>query len=96
MKKSYIGIREARINLSRLIRDVKNGMEIVITHRGTPVARLVAAEKAGLSLEKRLKNFQSCGLIESGPAAVNPVSTEPFELPQDFLEHCLGKDEADE
>ena len=35
------GIREARQNLSKLIEAVKQGQEVVITDRGTPVARLV-------------------------------------------------------
>lgn len=37
------GIREARQNLSELIEQVKKGQEILITDRGTPVARLVPA-----------------------------------------------------
>lgn len=35
------GIREVRQNLSRLLDEVRRGREIVITDRGTPVARLV-------------------------------------------------------
>jgi prevent-host-death family protein len=80
MKKNYIGIREARINLSKLIRDVKSGMEIVITDRGTPVARLVPAQGANLSLEERLKNYTSCGLIDLCPHQVEHIDT-PVELP---------------
>jgi prevent-host-death family protein len=39
MKKA--GIREARQHLSTLIDEVRSGVEIVITDRGRPVARLV-------------------------------------------------------
>lgn len=35
------GVREARQNLSRLIDEVRKGREILITERGTVVARLV-------------------------------------------------------
>ena len=80
MKKSYIGIREARINFSRLIKDVKSGMEIVITDRGTPVARLVPAQGATLSLEERLKNYTSSGLIDLCPHTERHIDT-PVELP---------------
>ncbi len=80
MKKNYIGIRETRINLSRLIKDVKSGMEIVITDRGIPVARLVPAQGTTLSLEERLKNYTSCGLIDLCPHTVKHVDT-PVELP---------------
>jgi prevent-host-death family protein len=35
------GIREARQQLSRLLEDVRQGREVVITDRGRPVARIV-------------------------------------------------------
>jgi prevent-host-death family protein len=35
------GVREARQNLSKLLREVQRGREIVITERGVAVARLV-------------------------------------------------------
>jgi prevent-host-death family protein len=95
MKKNYIGIREARINLSRLIRDVRGGMEIVITDRGTPVARIVPVDKTDLSLEERLKNFESCGLIETCSGPDKPVG-EPVELPKDFLKRCTREDSSNE
>ena len=41
------GIREVRQDLSRLLEEVKKGREVVITDRGTPVARLVPAAPAG-------------------------------------------------
>lgn len=37
------GIREARLNLSGLLEDVRKGREVIITDRGRPVARLVPA-----------------------------------------------------
>ena len=36
------GIREVRQNLSALLREVREGREIVITDRGEPVARLTS------------------------------------------------------
>ena len=39
------GVREARQNLSALLDEVKRGREIVITERGRPVAKLVAADR---------------------------------------------------
>jgi len=79
MKKNYIGIREARINLSKLIRDVRGGMEIIITDRGTPVARLIPAEGLSLSLEERIKNYECCGLIE--PSSQRKKLGSPVQLP---------------
>jgi len=39
------GVREARQNLSALLDEVKKGREVVITERGRPVAKLVAADR---------------------------------------------------
>lgn len=41
------GIREARQNLSALLEEVKKGREILITDRGTPVARLSPPKPEG-------------------------------------------------
>ena len=38
---SEVGVREAKTNLSRLLRRVQTGEEITITRNGEPVARLV-------------------------------------------------------
>ena len=48
---SEIGAFEAKNTLSALLNRVKNGEEITITVRGTPVAKLVPA-KPGFSREK--------------------------------------------
>lgn len=39
------GIREARQNLSRLLEEVRQGREVVITERGRPVAKLVPLDR---------------------------------------------------
>ena len=91
MKKNYVGIREARINLSKLIKDVRSGMEIIITDRGTPVARLVPAETHSLTLEERIKNYESCGLIEPLTAAEKKYE-DPVELPDGFVQKCIEEE----
>jgi prevent-host-death family protein len=37
-----VGVRELRDNLSRFIDDVRAGLELIVTERGRPVARMVA------------------------------------------------------
>ncbi len=95
MKKNYIGIREARINLSKLIRDVQGGMEIIITDRGKPVAKLVTAKGHELSLEERLKNYESCGLIEPSQDQGKEIPS-PVELPGDYAQRVIREDREDE
>ncbi len=95
MKKNYIGIREARINLSKLIRDVRGGMEIIITDRGTPVAKIIPAEGKTLSLEERIKNYESCGLIEACPGPSRTVSS-PIELPRGYSRRGIREEKDNE
>ena len=92
MKKNYVGIREARINLSRLIRDVRRGMEIVITDRGLPVARLIPAQGQSLSLEERVNNYITCGLIENCLENFEAKSC-PIKLPGDISAQSFREEE---
>jgi prevent-host-death family protein len=39
-----VGIRELRADLSRLIKRVRDGEEIIVTDRGKPVARITAMD----------------------------------------------------
>jgi len=41
MRPVSIGIRDAKINLSKLLKDVQKGAEIIITDRNKPVGRIV-------------------------------------------------------
>ncbi|MFQ5743849.1 MAG: type II toxin-antitoxin system Phd/YefM family antitoxin [Acidobacteriota bacterium] len=47
---SMVGVHEAKTHLSRLLRRVAAGEEIVIARAGKPVARLVAVGKKGRRL----------------------------------------------
>jgi prevent-host-death family protein len=39
-----VGVHEAKTHLSRLLREVEAGKEVVVTRGGVPVARIVPAE----------------------------------------------------
>ena len=41
MERVEVGIRELRLNLSRYVARVREGVEVIVTDRGRPVARLV-------------------------------------------------------
>ena len=64
MQKISIGIREAKINLSKLVKNVRQGTEIILTDRGNPVARLSPVKKNSLSLQERLKQLENSRWIE--------------------------------
>jgi prevent-host-death family protein len=54
-----VGIRELRADLSRFVKRVREGEEILVTDRGRVVARLVPAG------ETRLEKLIAAGLVES-------------------------------
>ncbi len=94
MKKNWIGIRDARIHFSRIIREVRSGTEYIITDRGSPVARIVPDQGEPLSVEERIKNLENSGLIE-GCCGESESPREPIELPDDYLRRCLEEDRGD-
>ena len=89
MKVRSTGVREAKAHLSRLLRDVQQGREWIITERGTPIAKLVPIEKARLSLEERISRLEDEGIIEPAPRDVRRLPPPlPIKdgLPQKWLQ----------
>lgn len=56
----HVGIRELKSRLSQYVRVVKAGETVVVTERGSPVARLVPE---AVSPEKRLQALKASGAI---------------------------------
>ena len=59
-----VGIREAKANLSKLLRMVERGKEVVVTDRGRPVGKLVPISKGALPLAARIKEMEDAGILE--------------------------------
>ncbi|MGI9119093.1 MAG: type II toxin-antitoxin system Phd/YefM family antitoxin [Acidimicrobiales bacterium] len=74
MRCGAIGVREAKAELSRLLREVEEGAEWTITDRGRPVARLVPVMPGDLSSAEQLARLQRQGWIE-------PLAAEARSLP---------------
>lgn len=68
-----IGIRELRADLSKWVARVRKGDEVVVTDRGTPVARLVPAQR-----ERTLDRLIREGVIEAAPSRKRAVP-KPIE-----------------
>jgi len=70
-----VGIRELRADLSRLIRRVQEGEEIVVTDRGKPVARIVPTTGS-----RRLDELIAAGIVTPAPHAGGGPRPEPVEV----------------
>jgi len=60
---STVGIREAKINLSRILRRVRHGAEVVITDRGKPVGRIVPVRVSAVDLDALVSDLEARGVI---------------------------------
>ena len=63
MESSSVGIRDAKVHLSRFLQIVKNGGEVILTDRGRPVAKIVPFRQSELPLSERVKNLENKGII---------------------------------
>lgn len=72
-----VSLREANQNLSRLVREVESGEEIVVARRGEPVAKLVSArQKRKLTPGQEAARERSRKRMEKG---WDLTGMEPFD-----------------
>lgn len=76
-----VGIREAKANLSRLLKMVEKGNEIVLTDRGRPVGRIVPVASEAMGLASRIKAMEEAGILE--PVLGRGPRSLPSPIPVD-------------
>ena len=64
MPSSRVGIRDAKMHLSKYLKMVQKGTEVIITDRGRPVGRIVPIQPKDLPLEDRIQRMEDQGFIE--------------------------------
>jgi prevent-host-death family protein len=64
MQSASVGIRDAKIHLSKYLKLVQKGTEVIITDRGRPVGKIVPIQNVDLPLADRIKILEERGLIE--------------------------------
>jgi len=77
---STVGIREAKIHFSNLMKKVRKGMEIIITDRGKPVGKIVPLNRPSPSLAERINDLEMRGIIEEKKS---PFKNLPPPVPLD-------------
>ncbi len=91
MTKLIVGIREAKTNLSRLLKEVQKGAEIIISDRGILVARLVPITEDSLSIEQRIENLERNGLLDPPPKNVR-LLPPPLPVEEGIVQKYLQED----
>ena len=90
MRMINVGVREAKINLSKLLKRALKGQEVIITDRGKPVAKIVPIPQDRLSLAERIAKLEEQDLL--GPVRKGRAMRLPPPLParegiaQEFLQ----------
>jgi prevent-host-death family protein len=95
MQSIHVGVREAKINLSKLLKMVKNGNEIILTDRGRPVGKIVPLEEESLPLEVRIKHLEEQGVIETQAEKSRQEIPPPIPLQHGIAQRLLQEDRDD-
>jgi prevent-host-death family protein len=94
MRMINVGVREAKINLSKLLKRVMQGQEVIITDRGKPVGKIVPVLQDHLSLAERIKRMEEQGLLgpvrKGGARRLPPPLPAPEGVAQEFLQEDRG------
>ena len=78
MERVEVGIRELRLNLSRYIARVREGVEVIVTDRGEPVARLSPIDDERQRDEEVYQRLVREGLISPGRRRRKRVELPPL------------------
>ena len=92
MQSIHVGVREAKISLSKLLKMVKNGNEIILTDRGRPVGKIVPLEEESLPLEVRIKHLEEQGIIETQAEKTRKEIPPPIPLQHGIAQRLLQED----
>ncbi len=92
MQSLHVGIREAKINLSKLLKNVQKGREIIITDRGKPVGQIVPMPANSITLGERIHELERQGWIE--PRKNKPMKKLliPIPIPDELAQKFLQED----
>ncbi len=95
MENTSVGIRDAKIHLSRFIQIVKNGGEVILTDRGKPVGKIVPFLQVDLPLSERVKNLENKGIIAPRIGKDRIKLYTPIPVPEDMAQKFLKEDRED-
>ena len=92
MKPMSVGVRDAKVQLSRLLKLVQKGREVILTDRGRPVGRLIPFDSQTLPLAERLRRLEEEGTIERVSRGVVKKMPSPVSIPEGVAQRYLQED----
>ena len=95
MQPVTVGVRDAKINLSKLLKMVRNGSEIILTDRGQPIGKIVPINSESLPLNARIKRLEEQGVIEPHSGKEHKKIPSPIPVLDGIAQRFLQEDRKD-
>lgn len=95
MQSMSVGVRDAKTNLSKLLKAVKKNGEIILTDRGRPVGRIVPIETESLPLQERVMRLEDQGVILPLSKKSRKRIPAPIPVEDDLAQRLLKEDRRD-
>ncbi|MFH2218663.1 MAG: type II toxin-antitoxin system prevent-host-death family antitoxin [Pseudomonadota bacterium] len=94
MQPIRVGIRDAKMHLSKFIKMVQNGSEVILTDRGRPVGKIVPVQPEDLPLSARIKKLEDMGVLKALPQKQKKgiKLSSPIPVPNDIAQTFLKED----
>jgi prevent-host-death family protein len=67
-----IGLREANLHFTKYVKMIKDGKEVILTERGTPIAVIKPIPQKG-GIESKIKSLEEQGLLKGAKKGKLPV-----------------------
>ena len=90
-----VGIREAKMHLSKYLKMVRQGQEVTLTDRGRPVGKIVPVPAVELSLEERIRRLEEKGVLAPALQDEKSVLSSPVPVPREAAQRYLQEDRND-
>ena len=92
MRHTSVGIRDAKIHLSRYLKLVQKGEEVIITDHGRPVGKIVPMASRDLALRERIDRLVEQGIIEPLSGERLLTIPPPIPVPKGVAQRMLQED----
>ena len=78
--------------MSKILKRVKNGREVVITDRGRPIAKIVPLASENLPLEERIRRLEGQGFLRPLSKKSRRPLPPPLPAPKGAAQNFLQED----
>ncbi|NQU65705.1 MAG: type II toxin-antitoxin system prevent-host-death family antitoxin [SAR324 cluster bacterium] len=92
MEPTKVGIREAKIHLSKYIRIVQQGKEVILTDRGHPVGKIVPIQTNEIPQSVRIQKLEEKGVLEVLPRGYFKKLPTPIPVADNIAQSFLSQD----